>query len=40
MKRKIRVGVNNNTLYVNGVNVNLLTKALPDFLWIRGFQIH
>jgi hypothetical protein len=32
MKRKIRVGVNNNTLYVNDVNVNLLTKTLLDFL--------
>jgi hypothetical protein len=32
MKKKIDVGVNNNTLYVNDANVNLLTKTLLDFL--------
>ena len=32
MKMKISVGANNNTLYVNDVNVYLLTKTLLDFL--------
>lgn len=32
MKKKIHIGVNNNTLYVNDANVNLLTKTLLDFL--------
>jgi hypothetical protein len=32
MKKKIDVGVNNYTLYVNDANVNLFTKTLLDFL--------